>query len=313
MTTGKEAHTGKEVVRKKSSTSKYINPMTDFGFKFIFGTEEYLLDFLNSVLKIEGGIVDLHYDNTERPGRSEDDRTTIFDLYCTTGKGERILIEMQHHWQDFFQNRVLYYASRMIQEQGEDNKGDTWKFKLSPVYSVNIVNFRLNKKKRSKKTQNEKYVSYVQLTDIDTHEIFTDKIVFVFLELPCFTKKLPELATFMDEWMYILKNMSKLNDLPDALRKRIFEKLFHKAEIAKLSKKARKEYEQSLKNLMNMNLIIEERNEKIEVLTQENATYRQEVATYRQENATFRQEVAAKDRIIADLQRRLGLNDVSAN
>ena len=82
----------------KKSIGKYINPLTDFGFKHIFGTKEYLMDFLNAVLKIKGGIVDLHYDNTVRPGRSEDDRTTIFDLYCVV-----CIIDGQRHPQNIFQ------------------------------------------------------------------------------------------------------------------------------------------------------------------------------------------------------------------
>ena len=38
---------------------RYIDLRTDFGFKHIFGDKEFLMNFLNAVLKIEGGIVDL--------------------------------------------------------------------------------------------------------------------------------------------------------------------------------------------------------------------------------------------------------------
>ena len=43
---------------KQQSASKYINPLTDFGFKYIFGAKESLIDFLNAVLDIE--ITNLH-------------------------------------------------------------------------------------------------------------------------------------------------------------------------------------------------------------------------------------------------------------
>ena len=36
--------------------------------------------------------------------------------------------------------------------------------------------------------------------------------------------------------MYVLRRLSKLNDLPDALRNRIFRKLFEQAKIANMSK-----------------------------------------------------------------------------
>ena len=300
---------------------RYINPLTDFGFKHIFGTKEFLLDFLNAVLDIEGGIVDLHYDNTERPGRSEDDRTTIFDLYCTLGNGERILIEMQHHRQKHFQDRTLYYASRLIQEQGEDKKGDThWEFELNPVYSVNIVSFPLDvvvdvdvdtdtvtKKGKAKKRPVGKYASYVQLFDRDTLKVFYKKLTFVFLELPYFTKETHELTDYVDWWMYVLKNLAKLNDLPDALRNRIFERLFLKAEVAKLSKENRKKYDQSLKKLRDMNIILAQKNREIAesniLLAQKNREIAESSILLVQKNreiADISMVVTQRDRTIAE-------------
>jgi hypothetical protein len=80
------------------------------------------MDFLNAVLEIDGGIVDLRYTNPERQGRVEIDRRAIFDLYCITGTGSHVIVEMQNVRQDYFKDRALYYLSFPIQEQGE--KGD---------------------------------------------------------------------------------------------------------------------------------------------------------------------------------------------
>ena len=231
--------------------ARYMNPLTDFGFKRIFGTEankDLLIHFLESVLDIDGGIMDLHYDNAEKQGRIETDRKAIFDLHCTTGKGERIIIEMQNLNQKYFKDRVLYYATFPIQEQGE--KGKEWDFELNSVYSVNIVNFRIGKNIPA-----NKYVSFVQLLDKKTHQIFYDKLTFVFMELPRFNKKEHELLNDFDRWMYVLKHLSKLHDLPETLRNRVFEKLFHVAEILKLTPDERKSYDQSLKNYRDMYLI----------------------------------------------------------
>ena len=281
---------------------RYINPLTDFGFKYIFGTKEFLMDFLNAVLDVEGGIVDLYYDNTERPGRSEDDRTTIFDLFCTLGNGERIIIEMQHHRQEFFQDRTLYYASRLIQEQGEDKKGDKqWGFELSPVYSVNIINFQLDADAGTVNHTVNKYASYVQLFDRDTLEVFYKKLTFLFLGLPYFTKEIHELTNYIDWWMYVLKNLVKLNHLPDALRNRIFEQLFLKAEIAKLSKKDRKEYDRSLKKMRDMNIIIADRDRKIAVLSKD-------ITDRDVKIAVLSKDITDRDKRIAELERKLGLN-----
>ena len=51
---------------KSEDAGIYINPLTDFGFKRIFGTEankDLLIDFLDSVLNIDGGIKELRYTN----------------------------------------------------------------------------------------------------------------------------------------------------------------------------------------------------------------------------------------------------------
>ena len=63
---------------------KYINPLTDFGFKKLFGSEPnkiLLIDFLNQILP-DKTVKDLSYASTERLGKIELDRKAIFDLYC---------------------------------------------------------------------------------------------------------------------------------------------------------------------------------------------------------------------------------------
>lgn len=55
-------------------TEKYIYPITDFGFKLLFGTadnKEFLMSFLNSLLWRDDEIVDITYKNTEMFGISE--------------------------------------------------------------------------------------------------------------------------------------------------------------------------------------------------------------------------------------------------
>ena len=70
----------------------YINILTDFGFKRIFGTEEnkdLLIDFLNVALNLEDGIKELYYTNPERQGRKKTDPKVVFDLHCITKNDER--------------------------------------------------------------------------------------------------------------------------------------------------------------------------------------------------------------------------------
>ena len=232
-----------EMEEKDRLKDKYIDPFTDFGFKKLFGEEcnkDLLLDFLNELLyKREGKIVSLSYLKSEQLGRSEEDRKAIFDLHCENEKGEKFIVEMQKTKQNFFKDRALYYSTFPIVEQAVS--GD-WNFELKAVYTVAILDFVFDEDKNDP----DKYRYDVMLTDIDTHKIFYKKLMFTYLEMPKFNKKVEELETRFEKWMYVIKNLKRLDRLPDKLRERIFEKMFSVAEIAKLSKEEYKQYIVSL-------------------------------------------------------------------
>ena len=79
---------------KRQDLKVFINLLTDFGFKRVFGIKEVMLNFLNTVLDIPGGITDLTYGNVEILGLTKDDRKALYDLICITGNGERIIVEI---------------------------------------------------------------------------------------------------------------------------------------------------------------------------------------------------------------------------
>lgn len=66
--------------------------------------------------------------------------------------------------------------------------------------------------------------------------------------MPKFTKDAKELETRFDKWMYILRNLNKLERIPEQLRENVFERLFEVAEIARFSADEVKAYEDSLKS-----------------------------------------------------------------
>ena len=92
---------------KRQDLKVFINLLTDFGFKRVFGIKEVMLDFLNVVLDIQGGIADLTYGNVEILGLTKNDRKAIFDLICITGNGERIIVEIQNIKQEHFKDRMF--------------------------------------------------------------------------------------------------------------------------------------------------------------------------------------------------------------
>ena len=117
--------------------SKFINPFTDYGFKLIFGREvskELLIEFLNDLLEGERVITDLQFLNNEQLPLYPEGRGIIYDVYCTTETGEKIIVEMQNRMQSNFKERSIYYLSRAIVNQGMI--GNEWKFDIKAVYGV---------------------------------------------------------------------------------------------------------------------------------------------------------------------------------
>ena len=219
---------------------KYINPLTDFGFKKLFGTEStkvLLIDFLNQILP-DRKIKDLSYSSNEKQGQTEIDRKAIFDLYCIGDNGERFIVEMQKAKQNWFKDRSVYYASFPIQEQAKKNE---WNYKLDPVYSIGILDFIFDDHKKEKEL-----LHIVELKNQHC-EVFYNKLKFIYLELPKFKKKEKDLKTHFDKWIFVLTHLSKLQNRPKKLQERVFAKLFEEAEIAKFTPQEREAYEESLK------------------------------------------------------------------
>ncbi len=230
---------------------KYINPFTDYGFKRLFGEEpnkELLIDFLNELLRDEQGeIVDLTYLNSEQLGRSQDDRKSLFDLYCTNEKGDRFIVELQKTKQKFFKDRALYYSTFPIVQQAE--RGGDWNFELRPVYTIAILDFIFDEKDGI----SNKYRYDVKLIEKETQEVFYDKYTFIYLAMPKFNKTLDELETHFDKWLYSFKHLSKLQEIPKKLREKIFLKFFEAAEVSHLSRDEYMTYEASLKEYWDRN------------------------------------------------------------
>jgi len=243
---------------------RYINFFTDFGFKRLFGSEPTkicLIDFLNSLLEgLEAPIKDLQFRKTEHLGASEMDRRAIFDLYCESETGEKFIVELQKAKQKYFKDRSLFYSTFPIQEQAA--KGD-WDFKLKAVYTIGILDFIFDEDRDDP----DKYLYNVKLADIETHRVFQNKLSFVYIEMPKFNKSLSELKTHQDKWLYALRNLSKLENVPDNFREDVFRRFFKEAEIAKLDTPERDAYEQSLKYYRDMKNVIdtaaEERADKV--------------------------------------------------
>ena len=228
----------------RQTEERYISLLTDFGFKRIFGSDinkDLLIDFLNSLFNGEQVVKNVTYLNSEHVGDVYAERKAIFDVYCENEHGEKFIVEMQNAYQTYFKDRSLYYATFPIREQA--SKGDNWNFKLQHVYVVALLNYDMNEEAFSHESINHD----VGLLDKQTHKVFNNKLTFKYVEIARFNKDINELETNFDKWLYVLRNLSRLDNQPTYLRNEVFNRLFSQAEIARFDKKELKAYEDSLK------------------------------------------------------------------
>ena len=228
----------------RHTEERYISLLTDFGFKRIFGTKpnkDLLIDFLNSLFNGEQVVKDVTFLNSEHVGDVHTDRKAIFDVYCENEKGEKFILEMQNAYQTYFKDRSLYYATFPIREQAQ--KGEGWNYKLKHVYIVALLNYDMSDPAFSDDTINHD----IGLLDKQTHRVFNDKLTFKYVEISKFNKRIEELKTNYDKWLFVLQNLSRLDCQPEYLKTAVFNRLFAEAEIAKFTRAELREYEDSLK------------------------------------------------------------------
>ena len=221
---------------------KFINPFTDVGFKRIFGQEinkDLLVDFLNALLEGERQVKDITFLDKEQLPVFEDDRKLIYDVYCTDENDEQFIVEMQNQSHLNFRSRTVYYLSQAIARQGE--KGSKWMYDLKAVYGVFFLNFPMPG------TKAHKLRTDIVLSDRDTHELFSDKMRYIFIELPSFAKEEDECVNDFERWIYVLKNMDTLKRMPFRARKSVFEKLEEVVTLSSLTRAEREKYDESLK------------------------------------------------------------------
>ncbi|MBN2723331.1 MAG: Rpn family recombination-promoting nuclease/putative transposase [Deltaproteobacteria bacterium] len=228
---------GQEIIE-----GKYINFFTDFSFKKLFGppSREILIDFLNAILEgYENTITDLEYLNTEQLGESKSDRKAVFDLYCTTSDGSRIIVELQNTKQQKYVERSIYYSMHAVQEQS--HRGD-WNYSLKAVYVISILNFLL-----PEEIAEDDVITCVKLHTTKSKKEFSHVLNYIYLEIPKIEYETSELKSHREKWLYLLKNLAKLNGVPEGYTEEIFMKFLDEADLANMNADERLWYIRSLK------------------------------------------------------------------
>lgn len=216
--------------------ARYMNLLTDYAFKFVFGSEKHknvVIKFLNTILKGKERIVDVTFRDKEQLPIKEDGKRMVFDIYCTTDTDSHIIVEMQVRVPPTFADRAIAYCSHGVLNQ--IRKGGRYKYEK--VYGVYIMGSHLA-------YHEPRLVRRISFMDEDTRELFSDKIHMVFLDLKCMHRKcFRECRDDVERYLFLVKNMENMKgkekDYP------MFDDLFDAADIGDLAEDQLIAYSQS--------------------------------------------------------------------
>ena len=219
--------------------SRYANVLTDMVFKKIFGSEQnkdMLITLIEEVLPGRK-ISTIEYANTVHTNELPEGRDSVFDVECTDAvTGERFDVEIQREKMPWYRERALFYSAFMIRDQ---LKSGSVYYEYPPVYVISLLDYSYHKKEAG-------FQFRYDLQERGTHERMTDRLNFIFLELPNARPLDTAGIGMLEKTCYALHNMTAFDNRPAGLEGKFFEKLFKLAEIAKFAPEERKNYEKTM-------------------------------------------------------------------
>ncbi|NEO71287.1 Rpn family recombination-promoting nuclease/putative transposase [Moorena sp. SIO3H5] len=189
---------------------RFINPKTDYAFKKIFGSAEskdILISFLNALI-YDGNptIEDLEIINPNLPPKVEGLKDTYLDVKAKLKDGTLVIIEMQVLNVQSFGKRVLFNAAKTYAFQLQ--KGEGYRM-LKPVIALTLTDFEMFANRHD-------FTSRFVYREVSDGSVYPENdIELVFVELPKFTKELPQLETITDKWIYFIKSARSLASIPE--------------------------------------------------------------------------------------------------
>lgn len=186
---------------QKQTNEKIYNLKNDIIFQTFFarkGNEEFLIDFLNALLKTNIKSIEIREEvNLERLSREE--KGGRLDLQATLEDGTIVSIEMQLKNEYNFEERTTLYAGKVISRETE--RGTDYE-DIKQVIMINILGFNM--------LDVEDYISETAIV-LDKHrdyEVLTG-IKWYFIELPKFRKQNPDMNEKINQWLVFIDDNNK--------------------------------------------------------------------------------------------------------
>lgn len=165
-------------MKTKAKDNFLMSPKVDYCFKELLAYSEIRKGFIAAILnKDPEEIAETTLMPTILSKDTEDGKYGILDVRVRMKNGSQMDLEMQVAPFEFWNNRVIFYLSKMYAEQVKE--GDKYK-NLKPCIQVSILNFNLFHEDRTRFRE-------IAFCDLTTKQKYTDLLEIYVLEL----KKLP--------------------------------------------------------------------------------------------------------------------------
>ncbi len=227
--------TKKKIIQDGPVVGRYVNILLDPWFKRTFGQVERkrLLILVLRELIPEREIEDIIFAPQEHVNPFEGKRDVCVDVECIeAGTGARFVVEMQLAPQAHFAERALFSSTFAIQEQKEKGEQD---YDFPSVYFIGLMDFSFHQ-------GSEQVLFRYRLREDVTGEVMSDRVNYLFLELPNCSRALTPAGTTLDKFCFALHNMWRLQEKPADMEGELFSLLFDSAEFRNLAPKEQIKY-----------------------------------------------------------------------
>ena len=241
-------------MEKKSNIKriKYFNPLNDYFIRYLFtdkGTSEtILLDFINSIMlnanmKTFRSVEILTPFNLKK---NKNLKETIVDVKCITQNGSVVIIEIQLQGNSRFPERILYYwAANYSKLLKHGERYD----ELTPVISINLLNFNLDKSKNIH--------SCYMLYEMNNKKLLTDHLQIHIIELKKFKKNI--LTKDLNCWLKIFTSKNLEASMSEIVKEKpVMEEVQKKYNNFVKSKLMMMEYEKKEAYLYGNQIMLDE-------------------------------------------------------
>ena len=233
------------VQKAYSSFQRYVDVLSDSGFKAVFGDEsnrDIIIGFLNAVLPEGRRVRSLSFTRTEVSGFTAANKAVRLDLRCESESGRHFIVEMQSSWQRNLFLRCVQYASKVY--DSNSLSGDR-NYDLPAVYLTGILSMDFGFE-RNGPEWDDSFISEYTFRERRTQNVIDESITIIFVELYRFSKPLSGCRSLAEQWCYALKHMKEFDSVPPELAREPFVSLFRACEIAGFDKEKRLKYERDM-------------------------------------------------------------------